>query len=269
MTQNFNVDRRLIDEMVSIASRACAAILAVGADLAQREKPDRSPVTAADEASEAVVLEGLRRLLPGVPVISEEAVSRAMPAAPGARFFLVDPLDGTRELVAGETEYAVNIALIDGGRPVAGVIAAPATGTIWAGVVGQGAERLILAPGAEAAAARERTAIRTRARPQRGAVALMSRFHRDPKTDAFLDRIADLERVVCGASIKFCRIAEGSADIYVRTHSISEWDAAAGHALVEAAGGTMTMHDGEAVPYGRDGFRLPPFIVLGDGSQPV
>ena len=271
MTQDSNagapvIDRRLIDELASIASQAGAAILAVGADLKQRDKADRSPVTAADEASEAVILDGLRRLLPGVPVVSEEASGRYMPSAPGGRFLLVDPLDGTRELIAGETEYAVNIALVDGGRPVAGVIAAPALGALWIGVVGQGAERLRLAPGAEPAAARERTAIRTRARPLRGAVALVSRFHREPKADAYLDRIADVERKVCGASIKFCRLAEGAADLYVRMASISEWDAAAGHALVAAAGGAMTTLDGQPLPYGRAGFRLPPFIASGDGS---
>src|SRR5688572_27471004 len=168
------IDRRLLDELISVASRAAAAILGV-ADLARRDKPDLSPVTAADEAAETVILPELSRLLPGIPIVSEEASGTMPPAAPGSRFLLVDPLDGTRELIAGEAEYTVNIALIDGGRPVAGVIAAPALGMIWTGLVGQGAERLRLAPGAAPAAARERTAIRTRARPSQGAVALISR----------------------------------------------------------------------------------------------
>jgi 3'(2'), 5'-bisphosphate nucleotidase len=267
VAQDFIVDRGLIDELASVASRAAAAILSFGpADLARRDKADRSPVTAADEASDHVILDGLRRLLPGVPVISEETAAQAGAAARGSRFLLVDPLDGTRELLAGEAEYTVNIALIDGGRPVAGVIAAPALGTIWTGLVGQGAERLRLAPGAEPAAARERTAIRTRARPRHGAIALLSRFHRDAETDAYLERLAPMERVVCGSAVKFCRIAEGAADLYVRLSSLSEWDAAAGHALVTAAGGTVTTVDGSPLTYGRAGFRLPAFIVAGDGS---
>jgi 3'(2'),5'-bisphosphate nucleotidase len=261
------IDRRLLDALASIASRAGAAILAVRpADLARRDKPDLSPVTAADETSETIVLEGLRHVLPGVPVVSEEASRSGVPAALGSRFLLVDPLDGTRELLAGEHDYTVNIALVDDGRPVLGVIAAPALQTVWIGMAGQGAERLRLAPGAETAAASERIAIRTRARPQRGAIALLSRFHRDPETDAYLDRFAGIERQVCGASLKFCRIAEGSADLYVRLASISEWDAAAGHALIVAAGGTMTTLDGGPLPYGRPGLRLPYFIASGDAT---
>jgi 3'(2'), 5'-bisphosphate nucleotidase len=262
-----SIDRRLLDEVASIASRAGAAILALHpTDWARRDKPDLSPVTAADEASEAIVLDGLQRLLPGIPIISEEASEKAVPATFGDRFLLVDPLDGTRELLAGEADYAVNVALVDDGRPVLGVIAAPARQTIWIGLVGQGAERLRLAPGADVAAASERTAIRTRARPQRGAIALLSRFHRDAETDAYLNRFAGIERQVCGASLKFCRIAEGSADLYVRLASISEWDAAAGHALITAAGGAMTTLDGKPLPYGRPGLRLPHFIASGDAT---
>ncbi len=270
MNHIFDVDRRLIDEMASIASRAAAAILAIGSHLQQREKDDRSPVTAADVAAEQAVLDGLQRLLPGVPVVSEESFQRAPQIALTSRFVLVDPLDGTRELIAGESEYAVNIALVDRGNPVAGVIAAPALGTIWTGIAGLGAERLTLEPGAAATSARQRTAIRTRTRPSNGGIALVSRFHRDAETDACLDRFAPAERRVVGASLKFCRIAEGAADLYVRAHSISEWDVAAGHAVVVAAGGMMTGLAGEPLPYGRAGFRVPPFMASGDrASQPA
>ena len=265
-----SIDRRLFDELIGLASRAGAAILAAGPPgLSRRDKPDLSPVTAADEASDAVILEGLARLLPGVPVVSEEDARRHAPAAPGGLFVLVDPLDGTRELLAGEREYTVNIALVDGGSPVAGIIAAPALATMWTGIVGAGAERLRLAPGTESAAARERVTIRTRVRPKQGAVALISRFHRDAETDAYLDRMPAVERVVCGSSIKFCRIAEGAADLYARMTSISEWDAAAGHALVVAAGGAMTAFDGGPLPYGRPGFRLPAFIAIGDPNAGI
>ncbi len=269
MTQHFDVNPRLIGELASIASRAGAAILAVGTHLKQREKADQSPVTAADDAAEAVILEGLHRLLPGVPVVSEESFPRLAPAALGSLFLLVDPLDGTRELIAGEAEYAVNLAIVDQGLPIAGVIAAPALGAVWTGALGVGAERLRLEPGAPAASARERTAIRTRARPGRGAVALVSRFHREAATDAYLDRYAGIERVVVGAAIKFCRLAEGTADLYVRTNSISEWDVAAGHALVVAAGGAMTGLDGAPLAYGRAGFRVLPFIASGDATAPL
>ena len=132
------LDQRLLDELTLIASQAAAAILSVhGSALRQRDKADRSPVTAADEASEKIILDGLSRLLPDVPVVSEEASALPAPAALGERFFLVDPLDGTREFIAGESEYTVNIALIVGGRPMAGIIAAPALATVWRGIVGK------------------------------------------------------------------------------------------------------------------------------------
>jgi 3'(2'), 5'-bisphosphate nucleotidase len=267
VTQPPDVDRRLLDQLIAAACRAAAAILAVGSDLQQREKADRSPVTAADEAAETALLEAFARVLPGVPVVSEESAHLANPERLGARFLMVDPLDGTRELIAGFPDYTVNIALIDRGRPVAGVIAAPALGTIWAGATGLGAERLRILPGG--AAGQGRTPIRTRRWPPHGAVAVVSRFHRDRTTDGYLDRFAGIERVVVGSSIKFCRIAEGAADLYVRTNSISEWDVAAGHALMVAAGGAMTGLDGKPLPYGRAGYRVPPFIGWGDGASPM
>src|SRR5262245_1055346 len=161
---------RLIEGLSLIATRAGAAILAVHDPAASwRIKPDQSPVTAADEAAEAVILEGLAGLLPGVPVVSEEAATKHPPGALGEEFLLVDPLDGTRELLAGEREYTVNIALVRANSPVAGVIAAPALGLLWRGVAGQRAQRLRFAP--DAPATGEATAIRTRKRPERGAVA--------------------------------------------------------------------------------------------------
>jgi 3'(2'), 5'-bisphosphate nucleotidase len=266
MTQDSTRDRtRLLDELTGLASRAAAAILAVPTPAAtERTKPDRSPVTAADEASEAVILEGLARLLPGVPVVSEEASARGQQAMLGDTFLLVDPLDGTRELLAGEAEYAINIALVEDGTPVIGLIAAPALGTVWRGRVGDGAERLQLAAGAPAGDARGRTAIRTRARPAQGAVALVSRFHRNRATDTWLDRWPQLQRLVVGSSLKFSRIAEGAADLYPRLSPMSEWDIAAGHALIVAAGGVMTAPDGSALSYGRPNVPVAGFIAQGD-----
>ena len=132
------LDQRLLDELTLIASQAAAAILSVpGSALGLRHKANRSPVTAADEASEKIILDGLSRLFPKVPVVSEEAAARPAPATLGERFFLVDPLDGTREFIAGQSEYTVNIALIVRGNPIAGIIAAPALAVLWRGIVGR------------------------------------------------------------------------------------------------------------------------------------
>ena len=258
------LDQRLLDELTLIASQAAEAILSVhGSALRQRDKADRSPVTAADDASESIILGGLSRLFPDVPVVSEEASAHPAPAVLGERFFLVDPLDGTREFIAGNSEYTINIALIVGGQPMAGIIAAPAMATVWRGIVGQGAERMKLQPGAAVDSAMGRIAIRTRPKPRTGLVAMTSRSHPEPATGAYLDKIAVLQRSISGSSLKFCRIAEGAADIYPRLVSLSEWDIAAGHAIVAAAGGTVTMADGQPLTYGRPDFRAPPFIAWG------
>jgi len=262
-------DARLLDGLTRIASRAAAAILAVPrTDLDQRAKPDRSPVTAADKASEAVILDGLAQLLPGVTVISEEATGSRPVAPSGARLLIVDPLDGTREFLAGLDEFVINIALMENGAPVAGVVAAPARGLIWRGHVGHGAERLALQPGASPEAARERIAIRTRAQPASGARVLVSRSHLDPATDAYVDGLTRPERIACGSALKFCLLAEGSADIYPRLAPTSEWDIAAGHAVLLAAGGGVHQPDGSALRYGQGysegNYRVPAFLAAGD-----
>lgn len=257
--------KNLLDELTLIASRAAAAILAVPSpDLNQREKPDKSPVTAADEASEAVILEGLAKFWPGIPIISEEAIGRHAPDGVGQRFFVVDPLDGTREFLAGRDEFTVNIALVDNGAPVVGVVAAPARGLIWRGHVGRGAERLTLTPGAGPDAARDCTTIHTRARPAHGPRVLVSRSHLDAATAAYVDRLPLPEQIACGSAIKFCLLAEGAADLYPRLAPTSEWDVAAGHALLVAAGGDVINPDGTAIRYGRSDFRIPAFIAFGD-----
>ena len=255
----------LLDGLTRIASLAAAAILSIGReDLHTREKPDRSPVTAADEASEAVILDGLARLLPEIPVISEEAVGRQRAAPSGASLLLVDPLDGTQEFIAGLDEYTINIALIEDGVPHAGVIAAPKRGLVWRGVVGFCAERLALAPGAAVEAANERIAVRTRKQAAAGARVLLSRSHLEAETLAYVGRLDRPERVICGSSLKYCLIAEGSADLYPRFARLSEWDVAAGHALLLAAGGGVVAADGGPIHYGHRDLRLPPFIAFGD-----
>ena len=252
-----------LDALTGIASRAAAAILAVRReDLNQREKPDRSPVTAADEASQSVILEGLAKLLPDIPIVSEEATAQHGIAGAGRRFLAVDPLDGTREFLAGRDEFAVNIALLDDGVPIAGVIAAPTRGAIWRGRAGGGAERLLLSPGAAPEAARERVTIHTRMRPGIGARVRVSRSHLDAATVAYVDRLAQPARIACGSALKFCLVAEGSADLYPRLSPTSVWDTAAGHALLLAAGGAVLTLQGEPLRY--SGLRVPAFIAMGD-----
>ena len=264
-----STDTRLLDGLTLVVSRASAAILAMPrTSLDPREKPDRSPVTSADKASEAVILEGLARLMPGVAVLSEEATGTRPVLPSGGRLFIVDPLDGTREFLAGLDEYVVNIALMDNGVPVAGVVAAPARGLIWRGQVGQGAERLVLPKDASLIGLGERVIIRTRARPASGARVLISRSHLDSATDAFVDRLTRPERIACGSALKFCLLADGSADIYPRLAPTSEWDIAAGHAVLLAAGGDVRNPDGSALRYG-DGYAegkylVPAFIASGD-----
>lgn len=263
--QSTIADMGLLDGLTRIASQAAAAILAVPwGDLNRRDKPDASPVTAADEASEAVILDGLARLMPDIPVLSEEQAVSPPELGSGRLLFIVDPLDGTREFLAGLDEYVVNIALVENGAPVAGVVAAPARGLIWRGRVGHGAERLTLPQDA----ARERQAIRTRARPRSGARVLVSRSHLDPATDAYVDRLTNPEKIVCGSALKFCLLAEGSADLYPRLAPTSEWDIAAGHAVLLAAGGDVRKPDGEALRYGRGhgegNFLVPGFIAAGE-----
>ena len=255
----------LLDGLTLIASRAAAAILAVPRlDLNLRDKPDASPVTAADEASETVILAGLARLMPGIPVVSEESTGNRPFDGLGKRFAVVDPLDGTREFLAGLDEYVVNIAIVENETPVAGVIAAPARGLIWRGYIGHGAERLALTPGAAPGAARERVAIRTRPRPASGARVLISRSHLDAATDAYVERLPQPEKTACGSALKFCLLAEGSADLYPRLGPTSEWDIAAGHAVLVAAGGDMRKPDGSVLRYGQGSFLVAGFIATGD-----
>ncbi|HEX2653299.1 MAG TPA: inositol monophosphatase family protein [Xanthobacteraceae bacterium] len=263
-------DPQLIDELTALVSRAAAAIMAVGPHGNTRTKSDLSPVTAADEAANAVILSCLAPLLPELPVVSEESLETQTQQVVAKDFILVDPLDGTREFIAGRNEFTVNLAVIAGGVPVIGLIAAPALGLIWRGIVGKGAERLTLAPGARPNESREIVPIHTRKRPRK-LVAALSRSHFDADTAAFLDRLPDHERLIAGSALKFCRIAEGSADVYPRLAPTCEWDIAAGHAIIVAAGGQMTTPDGAPIPYGKmtERFRVPGFVAWGDPQNPA
>ena len=266
------IEGRLLDELTTIVSAASAAILAARAgSLDAQTKADRSPVTAADHAAEEVILAGLARVLPGLAVVSEEAAGRAVPASLPDSFVLVDPLDGTRELLAGRDEFTVNVAIVTGSRPLLGIVAVPAQGLLWRGIEGQGAERLRLPAGAPARSALEHTPVRTRPCPPSGLNVAVSRSHLDAATEALLARLPVAERITCGSAVKFCQVAEGAADFYPRLSPTCEWDVAAGHAVLAAAGGTVTKPDGAQLSYGRisENFRIPAFVAWGDPSAPA
>jgi len=258
---------KLLDDLTAIASQAGAAIIAVRrAGISVRSKADASPVTQADEAAEEVILEGLARVLPGVAVVSEEAASLRPTLQVPETFILVDPLDGTREFVAGRDEFTVNIAIVHRERPVVGIIAAPALDTVWRGMSNSGAERLQLSCGAHPGDATSRAPLHTAGHRSGVWRALVSRSHSDAATMQWLAHLPAVERQECGSSLKFCRIAEGKADVYPRLASTSEWDIAAGDAVLSAAGGVVLTPQGEVLRYGqvaRD-LKVPAFIAWAD-----
>ena len=262
--QEKTADARLAESLTGIALAAGAAIQKVDfRNAGTRHKADTSPVTLADEAAQAAVLQGLAQLLPGVPVASEEAACQWQGKAP-REFILVDPLDGTAEFLAGRLEYTVNIALVRDGIPVVGVVAAPALGLLWRGATDHGAERLSFSPG-DTDATRDTRTIRTRPWPADERLAAVSRSHYDDASAAFLERIAPI-KPGNGSALKFCRVSEGTVDIYPRLAPTCEWDVAAGYAVVVAAGGTVVMPDGAPLRFGRlrEDFRIPGFIAWGD-----
>jgi 3'(2'), 5'-bisphosphate nucleotidase len=256
----------LMEPLTDLVIRAGAAILAVNRRAMKVDgKADGSPVTEADMAADRIIGEGLARLVADVPVLSEERTHLARPHYAGS-FFLIDPLDGTKEFVAGRNEFTVNLALVVNGTPLLGIIGVPAMGLIWRGLVGRGAERLTTG----AAQARVVTAIHTRPVPPSGDpwIAAVSRSHGDARTEAFIAARPGAVRQVLGSAVKFGRVAEGGADIYPRLSPTCEWDVAAGHAIVTAAGGKVTDSHGAPLHFGtgRKDFIVPEFIAWGDPS---
>lgn len=252
----------LMEPLTGLVIRAGAAILAVNRAVMRVDgKLDGSPVTEADLAADRIIAEGLARLVPQVPALSEERVDLAKPPYNGS-FFLIDPLDGTKEFVAGRDEFTVNLALVTNGVPLLGIIGAPALGLIWRGIVGRGAERLTTDEKSVA------EPIHTRPLPKPGEpwIAAVSRSHGDSRTEAFIAARPGAVRKTLGSSVKFARVAEGEADIYPRLAPTSEWDIAAGHAVVTAAGGRITDAHGADLQFGkgRAGFIVPEFIAWGD-----
>jgi 3'(2'), 5'-bisphosphate nucleotidase len=249
---------KLVEALVALAEQAGAAILPYfRAGVTVEKKADSSPVTAADRAADQVILAGLARLAPDIPAVTEEEVAEGrVPDISGGRFWLVDPLDGTKEFIAGRDEFTVNIALIEHGRPVLGVVSAPASGVVYA-ASGPGAATRRDGGGAPAP-------IRARAAPADGLVVLHSRSHANkPELERHLAAMTVKERVVAGSSLKFCWIAEGRGDLYPRLGTTNEWDTAAGHAVLAAAGGSVRTVDGAELGYGKRDFRNPHFIARG------
>jgi 3'(2'), 5'-bisphosphate nucleotidase len=248
---------RMLPEIVTLADRAGAVILEhYHDDVAVRAKADASPVTAADEAAEAVILAHLANLTPAIPVVAEETVAAGhVPEIDDGPFWLVDPLDGTKEFLSRNGEFTVNIALIEGREPILGVVLAPARAQAWWGSRGKGATARDADGGTRA--------ISVRKPPAGGLVAIASRSHRDAETQAFLDQAGVAECISAGSSLKFCLVAEGKADLYPRFGRTMEWDVAAGHAVLAAAGGRVTTRDGAPFLYRKPGFENPAFIARG------
>ncbi len=251
-----------------IALAAGQAVMEVYAgECAARVKADSSPVTEADVRAEAVILARLAAEFPGLPVVAEESAARGVVPLCGSRFILVDPLDGTREFLARNDEFTVNIALIDRGVPVAGVVYAPALSKLWFG--GAAAWSCAATPGGDLPPASAWRKISARKPPAEGLVALCSRSHGDAGTEAFLAGHKIVGRVNAGSSLKFCLIAQGEADVYPRFGPTMEWDIAAGEAVLRAAGGRVLTPEGEALGYGKaaEGFRNGFFVAWGKGAE--
>jgi 3'(2'), 5'-bisphosphate nucleotidase len=255
------IDTALVERVRDIALRAGEAILEVyNTDFSVDHKDDASPVTEADQRAETLIIKAIRsEITDAYPIVAEEAVAGGdIPEVGDGPFWLVDPLDGTKQFVTRRGEFTVNIALIENQRPKLGVVHAPALGTTYWGS----------ANGAFATGdGGDSGPIACRPIPDKGIVAVASRSHRNPETDAFLARYDVGEVISSGSSIKFCLVAAGRADIYPRTGRTMEWDTAAGHAVVIFAGGAVTDMYGNDLLYAKPGFENPYFVVKGAPSQ--
>jgi len=246
----------LLDGLVPLIHEAGALVMRVYAtDFEVEIKDDESPVTRADQCAEKVIFEGLRRIAPGIPVVGEEAASAGDIPDVSNRFWLVDPIDGTKEFINRNGEFTVNIALVDHGVPVLGLVLAPALGRLFAGAAGQGAwveDDL------------GRRAIAARRVPPEGLTVVGSRHHGDDAAvDALLaGRLVAGHRTV-GSSLKLCLVAEGAADVYPRFGRTMEWDTAAGDAVLRSAGGAVRTLDGDLLRYGKPDFENPDFAAWG------
>jgi 3'(2'), 5'-bisphosphate nucleotidase len=254
---------RLREGVIAIARQAAQRILEVyEGEFAVQRKQDNSPLTAADLAAHRCIVEGLQRLTPAIPVLSEESADE-VPTRLRRQWpvlWLVDPLDGTREFVKRNGEFTVNIALIDNGTPVLGVVQAPVTGALWHGQRGRGAFRRD---------GDQEHPVQVRQPATAPLCVAASRSHRDGRTEAFMRRMGEIAPVAVGSSLKFCRLAEGLMDVYPRFGPTSEWDTAAGQAVLEAAGGAVFDPAGRPFTYNqRETILNGDFIALGDPALP-
>ncbi|KEF31628.1 3'(2'),5'-bisphosphate nucleotidase [Marinobacter nitratireducens] len=246
----------ILPDVIKVADEASEKVLHIyQSDFQVAYKEDRSPITAADTASHEIIVKGLRNISHDIPVLSEEGKSIPWEERKHwRRFWLVDPIDGTKEFTQRNGEFTVNIAMIEDGEPVMGVVIAPALKEAFWGVVGEGAHK------------RDRTGrvyrIRT-AEPKAEKRVVASKNHLNEETKAFIAKLGDHELVQAGSSLKFCRVAEGHADIYPRIGPTSEWDTAAAQAVLVAAGGSVKQLDGSPVVYGKENVLNPNFVASG------
>lgn len=273
---HLEIDDALIEALVAMSLEAGAVILEVRAKGATAEwKDDGSPVTEADARAEAIILRGLAAIAPSTPVIAEEAVAAGnvpnIDPSVTAEFFLVDPLDGTKEFLRtgddNRGEFTVNIGLIRHGAPIAGVVFAPALNKIWCARPGSAWTADVEMSG-DTGVVGERRPITVRPDPGAAVIAVASRSHRTPETDAYLKLYPVSDFRAAGSSLKFCLIAEGDADLYPRLGRTMEWDTAAGDAVLRAAGGQVVTMDGAPLTYGKRNqagdtdFANPHFVAL-------
>ncbi len=273
MSHTAQSDHQLLEAMIDASIDAGHAVQEIyrnasPSSLAVRSKADASPVTRADHVSEAIILERLARCAAGTPVVAEEEVAAGRVPTTGDEFFLVDPLDGTKEFIARRGEFTINIALIRNRMPALGVVYAPASGRLYAA---DAPARLAFRiapeesaepqePGRETHA---RQPIHIRSAPTQGITVVSSRSHPSPQTEAYLAAYAIAERISIGSSLKFCLVAEGLADLYPRLGPTMEWDTAAGHAVVLGAGGSVVTSGGQPLRYGKTQYRNPWFVASG------
>ena len=250
----------LVQSLIDLAVRAGHEILTIYAtDFSAKAKGDLTPVTEADEAAEKVILAGLAKIDPETPVISEEAASAGHIPEASDRFFLVDPLDGTKEFISKNGEFTVNIARVENGVPVAGVVYAPALKRIFWGEKSKGAAEGTV----DGDVVKKWQALNVRPLPDDGATVVASRSHRDQATEDFLKTVKVKSLCSAGSSLKFCLVAAAEADLYPRFGRTMEWDTAAGHAVLLAAGGKVVTVEGPALTYGKRsrGYDNPGFIA--------
>lgn len=246
----------LLDNVLEIADTASRKVMEIyQTDFEVQTKDDDSPITAADIASHHVIVDGLKALTPDIPILSEESANAPWDERKGwTRFWLVDPIDGTKDFTNRTGEFTVNIALIENGEPVMGVVIAPALNEAYWGVRGQGAWKR------EADGSTRKLEV---VDPPAAVRAVASKNHMNEDTRNFIEQLGEHQLVQAGSSLKFCRIAEGQADIYPRLGPTCEWDTGAAHAVLVAAGGKVTQLDGTPLVYGKEDVLNPYFVASG------